>query len=51
MSRLCAMYYWHDPLGILGALEIPFPSAAGQLKKEERGEKKKKKHFETPQVQ
>lgn len=43
MSRLCAMYYWHDPLGILGALEIPFPSAAGQLKKEERGEKKKKK--------
>lgn len=42
MSRLCAMYYWHDPLGILGALEIPFPSAAGQLKKEERGKKKKK---------
>lgn len=39
MSCLCAIYSWHDALGILGALEIPFPSAGGQLKKEERGKK------------
>lgn len=48
MTSLCTVYSKHDALGILDALENPFSSVAGELKREGKlGERQS----ETLQVQ